>query len=175
MVKATIVAPQSYLGALLELCQSARGAQLEIQYLNEHSVLLTYAFPLNEIVADFYSQVKSLTNGYASFDYEAVDAAPADIVRLDVLLNGRVVDAFSLLCHRTRAEFLGRKVCHNLAVRRTCFVSDETGFDLFSPVFCGVGRKRLTAAISKLSFKLECRQRKVSLPESASHPIAKMF
>jgi GTP-binding protein LepA len=114
MVKATIVAPQAYLGSLLELCQSARGVQLAVEYLNTESVLLKYSLPLNEILADFYSQVKSLTAGFASFDYEEAGMQESDICKVEILINGKPVDALAVMCHRTRAEPLGRKMCFNL-------------------------------------------------------------
>ena len=91
MVKTTIVSPQEYLGALLDLCGNVRGTQTELQYLNTTSVLLKYRFPLNEIVADFYSQVKSATAGFASFDYESDGYEVSDIVKVLWVSNKRCV------------------------------------------------------------------------------------
>jgi elongation factor 4 len=142
MVKATIVAPQTYLGALLELCGAVRGEQTELTYLNTTSILLKYRFPLNEIVSDFYSQVKSVTAGFASFDYEEDGYQESDIIKMDILINAKPVDALTVMCHRSRAEHIGRKMCHNLKE-----VIDRTNFEIIIQARMGhktfVARERL--------------------------------
>ncbi len=113
-INATIVTPQKYLGSLMELCQDRRGEQISMNFLDEQRTVLRYHLPLNEIVTDFYDKLKSLTAGYASFDYEESDYRPSDLVKMNILLNGDPVDALSIIVHKDKALFLGRKLVERL-------------------------------------------------------------
>ena len=104
----TIHIPSDYVGTVLKLCEDRRGVQREIKFYSSSRVVVTYELPLNEIVIDFYDRLKSSTRGYASFDYEFLAFKPANLVRLDVLINGEVVDALSLIVHRDKAQVKGR-------------------------------------------------------------------
>jgi len=99
---------------VLRLCEDKRGRQREIKYLGENRVMLTYELPLNEVVIDFYDRLKSISRGYASLDYEYHAFAPSDLVRLDIRINGDVVDALSLIVHRDRAYFRGRDLASRM-------------------------------------------------------------
>lgn len=114
VIKATIIFPKEYLGAVLKLCNEKRGKQKDMTFLTEDRVILTYLLPLNEIATDFYDQLKSLTSGYASFDYEEAGYQPADLVKMDILLNGKTVDALSLIVHRDNAYYIGRSLVERL-------------------------------------------------------------
>ncbi|MGH9783041.1 MAG: translation elongation factor 4 [Terriglobia bacterium] len=104
----TILTPPEFLGAILQLAQEKRGIQRKLHYPEPKIVLLTYDFPLNEMVFDFYDRLKSVSRGYASFDYEFVGYRAADLVKLDILINGEPVDALSSIIHREKAYFYGR-------------------------------------------------------------------
>jgi GTP-binding protein LepA len=104
----TILTPPEFLGGILQLAQEKRGIQRKLQYPEPKIALLTYDFPLNEMVFDFYDRLKSVSRGYASFDYEVVDYRAADLVKLDILINGEPVDALSSIIHREQAYFYGR-------------------------------------------------------------------
>ena len=104
----TILTPPEYLGAILQLAQEKRGIQRRLHYPEPKIALLTYDFPLNEMVFDFYDRLKSVSRGYASFDYEFVGFRAADLVKLDILINGEPVDALSSIIHREKAYFYGR-------------------------------------------------------------------
>jgi GTP-binding protein LepA len=108
--------PDEYLGGVLKLCQDRRGVQKDIKYLGTSGkrVQVTYAMPLAEVVFDFFDKLKSVTRGYASLDYELAGYQPADLVKLDILLNGEAVDALSVIVHRDRAYQRGRDVCARL-------------------------------------------------------------
>lgn len=112
-VKATIMVPDNYLGAVLKLCNERRGEQEELTYVGNRAMVI-YRIPLNEIVFDFYDRLKSITSGYASFDYEIVGYAPSDLVKVQILINEEPVDALAFLCHRTEAESRGRQICERL-------------------------------------------------------------
>ncbi|MCC6947498.1 MAG: elongation factor 4 [Bradyrhizobiaceae bacterium] len=112
-IKATIISPDEHLGAILKLCQDRRGNQIELTYVGTRA-MVTYELPLNEVVFDFYDRLKSVSRGYASFDYQIIDRRPADLVRLSILVNGEPVDALAMLVHRTRAEQRGRAMCEKL-------------------------------------------------------------
>ena len=112
-VHATIYSPQEYVGTLMELCQEKRGIFIDMQYEGSR-VKLNYDMPLNEIIFDFFDQVKSRSRGYASFDYELKDYRPSDLVKLDILLNGDICDAFSISVHREKAYARGRGIAEKL-------------------------------------------------------------
>ena len=105
-----IITPSSYTGTLMELCQDRRGEFLEISYLSPERVELGYRLPLSEVVIDFFDQLKSRTQGYASLDYEPAGLYPSKLVRVDILLHGNIVDAFSMVIHLDSAETYGRKM-----------------------------------------------------------------
>ncbi|WP_031933852.1 translation elongation factor 4 [Candidatus Hepatobacter penaei] len=112
-VTATILVPEDYLGPILTLCTDRRGVQKEMTYVGKR-VMLVYGLPLNEVVFDFYDRLKSLSRGYASFDYQVSDYQEGDLVKLSILVNGEAVDAFSSIVHRSRAEGHGRFLCERL-------------------------------------------------------------
>ena len=113
MVKATIMVPDTYLGAVLKLCNDRRGNQVELTYVGARAMVV-YKIPLNEIVFDFYDRLKSITSGYASFDYELISYEPSDLVKVQILINEEPVDALAFLCHRSEAESRGRQICERL-------------------------------------------------------------
>ena len=112
-IEATILTPDEYLGSVLKLCQDRRGAQKELTYVGNRA-MVKYDLPLNEVVFDFYDRLKSVSRGYASFDYHLTDYKEADLVKLQMLVNGEAVDALSMLVHRTRAESRGRAMAEKL-------------------------------------------------------------
>lgn len=114
VIKATIVTPKEYLGALMQLCQERRGEQTDMNYIDESRIVLKYKMPLNEIVSDFYDRLKSLSAGYASFDYELAGYEEADLVKMNILINGKAVDALSLIVHREKSFYVGRALVEKL-------------------------------------------------------------
>ncbi|ENN95413.1 translation elongation factor 4 [Bartonella vinsonii] len=112
-IRATIMTPDNYLGAILELCQERRGVQVSLSYVGTRA-MVTYDLPLNEVVFDFYDRLKSISKGYASFDYQMTDYAEGDLVKMSILVNGESIDALSMLVHRTIAEKRGRSMCEKL-------------------------------------------------------------
>jgi GTP-binding protein LepA len=112
-IRATILTPDDYLGSVLKLCQDRRGAQIELTYVGNRA-MVKYDLPLNEVVFDFYDRLKSVSKGYASFDYHLTDFRPADLVKMQILVNGDPVDALAMLVHRTRAESRGRAMVEKL-------------------------------------------------------------
>ncbi len=112
-IRATILSPDEYLGGILKLCQERRGVQIDLNYVGKRA-MLTYDLPLNEVVFDFYDRLKSISKGYASFDYNVTDYREGDLVRMSILVNAEPVDALSMLVHRTRAEMRGRAMCEKL-------------------------------------------------------------
>ena len=114
MVKADILVPQEYVGNVMDLCQDRRGTFKDMQYLDETRVTLKYELPLNEIVYDFFDALKSRTKGYASFDYELMGYAPSKLVKLDILLNGEIVDALSFIVHADKAYARARRIAEKL-------------------------------------------------------------
>ncbi len=113
-VRATVITPSEFLGNIMNLLVSKRGIQEKMEYLNEERVLLEYSVPMNEIVVDFYDQLKSISKGYASFDYEPVGFREGDLVKLDVRVAGDVVDALSVIVPRSAAESRGRALVKNM-------------------------------------------------------------
>lgn len=113
MVKATILVPDTYLGAVLKLCTERRGEQEELTYVGSRAMVV-YKIPLNEIVFDFYDRLKSITSGYASFDYELVGYQASELVKVQILINEEPVDALAFLCHKSEAESRGRQICERL-------------------------------------------------------------
>ncbi len=114
VIDATILMPKDYLGAIIKLCQEKRGVQQSLEYLNEDRIILKYRLPLNEVATDFYDQLKSLTSGYASLDYEEAGYQESDLVKMDILLNGKPVDALSVIVHRENAYDVGRDLAERL-------------------------------------------------------------
>ena len=114
IVDANIMVPSDYLGAVMELCQERRGTYINMDYIEETRVSLHYELPLNEIIYDFFDALKSRTRGYASLDYEIKDYRPSDLVKLDILLNGELVDALSFIVHRDKAVGRGRAIAKKL-------------------------------------------------------------
>jgi len=113
-VKASIIVPKDYVGSVMEIAQEKRGVFVDMQYLDVMRVTLIYELPLTEIVYDFFDRLKSSTKGYASFDYELIGYRPSHLVKLDILLNGEVVDALSFIVHRDKAYNRGRVLCEKL-------------------------------------------------------------
>ena len=113
-VKATMMAPNEFVGAIMELCQDKRGIFVDMQYLDEARVSIVYEMPLSEIVYDFFDQLKSGTKGYASFDYELIGYKPSKLVKMDILLNGETVDALSFIVHRDFAYERGKVIVEKL-------------------------------------------------------------
>lgn len=114
IVKATIMTPKDYVGSIMELCQDRRGTYIDMVYLDDTRVSLNYELPLNEIIYDFFDALKSRTRGYASFDYEFEKFERAELVKLDMLLNGEQVDALSFIVHKERAYARGRRMAEKL-------------------------------------------------------------
>ena len=112
-IEATILTPDEYLGSVLKLCQDRRGSQKELTYVGSRA-MVKYDLPLNEVVFDFYDRLKSVSKGYASFDYHLTDYKPADLVKMQILVNAEPVDALSMLVHRTRAEGRGRAMVEKM-------------------------------------------------------------
>ena len=114
VIQATIHVPEEHLGAILALCEEKRGVQKEIRYLGPRRVMVAYLLPLNEIVLDFYDRLKSVSRGYASMDYEWAGYRAGDLVKMDVRINGEVVDALSMIVHRERAYTRGRDLIQRM-------------------------------------------------------------
>lgn len=114
MVTGTMIFPEKYLGKIMSLCENKRGEQLTLSYIDDSRILLKYKLPLNEIVVDFYDQLKSLSSGYASFDYEECGFQETLIEKMDILLNGKKLDSLSVIVHRTKVKDLGKSYCFKL-------------------------------------------------------------
>ena len=112
-IKATILTPDEYLGSILKLCQERRGVQVDLSYAGTRA-MVTYDLPLNEVVFDFYDRLKSVSKGYASFDYQITGYQPGALVKMQILVNGDPVDALSMLVHSAQAERRGRAMCEKL-------------------------------------------------------------
>ncbi|XP_043400346.1 translation factor GUF1, mitochondrial isoform X2 [Chelonia mydas] len=113
-VLGTIITPDEYIGKIITLCQTRRAVQKDMVYIDEHRVMLKYIFPLNEIVVDFYDALKSLSSGYASFDYEDAGYQAADLVKMDILLNGNSVEELGTVVHKDKAYAVGKAMCERL-------------------------------------------------------------
>lgn len=112
-IKASIIVPDEYLGAVLQLCTDRRGEQIDLTYVGARAMAI-YRLPLNEVVFDFYDRLKSISRGYASFDYEIENYRASELVKVDLLINGESVDALSMIVHRTQSEARGRALCSRL-------------------------------------------------------------
>ncbi len=123
VVNATIMSPDEYVGAIMDLCQEKRGIFKNMEYIEETRVMIHYELPLNEIIYDFFDMLKSRTRGYASLDYELKGYVKSDLVRLDMLLNGEMCDALSIIVHRDKAYARGRSIAEKLkdAIPRQMF------------------------------------------------------
>lgn len=113
-IRASVITPATYLGSIIALCTEKRGVQKNMQYLDEKRVEVVYEMPLAEVLFDFYDRLKSYSRGYASFDYEVIDYQATDLVKIDILINGKPVDALSQLAYRPSAQVKARKVCEAL-------------------------------------------------------------
>ena len=133
-VKATIMTPKEYIGAIMELCQERRGIYLNLEYFDDTRMTLTYELPLSEIVYNFFDKLKSYTKGYASFDYEYSDYRRGDLAKLDILLNGQVVDALSSIIHRPSAYHRGLSI-----IRKMKTVIPRQQFEI--PIQAAIGGK----------------------------------
>lgn len=124
VINATIIVPKEYLGNLIKLCEEKRGVQQNMSYLDDgNRVILKYRLPLNEVATDFYDQLKSISSGYASFDYEEAGYEPSNLVKMDILLNGKPVDALSVIVHKDKAYYIGRDIAERLkkAIQRQLY------------------------------------------------------
>lgn len=114
IINATILVPKQYIGNVIKLCEEKRGEQKQFTYLSEERVILAYRLPLNEVATDFYDQLKSLTSGYASLDYERAGYQASKLVKMDILLAGKPVDALSVIVHEDNAYYIGRSITQKL-------------------------------------------------------------
>jgi GTP-binding protein LepA len=112
-IKATILVPDDYLGAVLKLCEERRGEQLDLTYAGNRAMVV-YRLPLNEVVFDFYDRLKSVSRGYASFDYQLDQYREGELVKVSILVNGEPVDALAMIVHHSQAEPRGRALCQRL-------------------------------------------------------------
>lgn len=148
-IKATIFVPDEYLGPVLTLCTERRGEQIDLTYVGQRAMVV-YLFPLNEIVFDFYDRLKSVSRGYASFDYEIDNYREGELVKLSILINGDPVDALSLITHRSRSEMRGRALCKKLKdlIPRQLFkiaIQAAIGGKIIARETVGAMRKDVTA------------------------------
>ncbi|XP_076347862.1 translation factor Guf1, mitochondrial-like isoform X2 [Tachypleus tridentatus] len=114
MVTGTIITPDSYLGCVISLCMERRGVQLSSVNIDNSTIMLQYKFPLGEIIVDFFDELKSLSSGYASFDYEESGYEPSSLVKMNILLNGQLVEELTTIAHSSRAQTVGRNMCQRL-------------------------------------------------------------
>lgn len=114
IVRVNLIQPQEYVGPVMKLCQERRGIQQSTEYLSATRMMLTYDLPLAEVIYDMHDKLKSVTRGYGTMDYDLIGYYPADLVRMDIMVNGNTVDALSVICHRSDADRRGRAVCKKL-------------------------------------------------------------
>ena len=114
IVKASIMSPSEFVGNIMELSQERRGIYKDMSYIDDNRVMLTYEMPLNEIIYDFFDALKSRTKGYASLDYDLLGYKKSDLVKLDIMLNGEIVDALSFIVHEEKAYSRGRRIAEKL-------------------------------------------------------------
>lgn len=150
LINGTIITPKEYLGNLLKLCQDRRGEQTAMTYLDENRLVLKYKLPLSEIVTDFYDKLKSVSAGYASFDYEEAGYHEAPLVKMDLLLNGKPVDALSVIVHQSRAQSVGRQLTKKLkeVIHRQMFevaIQAAVGAKVLARESVSAMRKNVTA------------------------------
>ena len=148
-IKATIMVPDEYLGGILSLCTDRRGEQIELTYAGSRAMAV-YRLPLNEVVLDFYDRLKSISRGYASFDYQLDSYLESDLVKVSILVNGELVDALSFMAHRSQAESRGRVICERLKdlIPRQLFkiaVQAAIGGKVIARTTIGAMRKDVTA------------------------------
>ncbi|MFH1643555.1 MAG: translation elongation factor 4 [bacterium] len=149
-INATIIVPKEYLGGILKLCQDKRGEQKDLSYLDEDRIILKYSLPLTEVVIDFYDKLKSLSAGYASFDYEVSDYKASDLVKMNILLNGNPVDALAVVVHRDNAFFIGKQIVDKLkaVIHKQMFeiaIQAAIGSKIIARQTIGALRKNVTA------------------------------
>ncbi|KAL9233772.1 hypothetical protein vseg_008726 [Gypsophila vaccaria] len=192
-VIATIIIPSEFVGPIMSLCSDRRGEQLEYTFIDSQRVFLKYQIPLREIVVDFYDQLKTITSGYASFDYEDSEYRAADLVKLDILLNGQPVDAMATIVHNMKAQRLGRQLAEKLkqVIDRQMFeitiqaaigskvVARETISALRKNVLAkcyggDVSRKRKLLEKQKEGKKRMKRIGSVDVPQEAFHELLKV-
>ena len=148
-IRATLLVPDKYLGPILQLCEERRGVQVELTYVDTRAMAV-YRLPLNEVVFDFYDRLKSLSSGYASFDYELADYTESDLVKVSILVNGEAVDALAFIVHASHAESRGRQICERLKhlIPRQLFkiaIQAASGGTIIARTTIGALRKDVTA------------------------------
>ena len=114
IVKITIHTPSEYIGGIIKLCEAKRGVQVSMDYISDSKVVIVYNLPMSEMVIDFYDKLKTISRGYASMEYEITEYQMADLVKLDILINGDPVDALSVITHRSQADYKGRSLCKKM-------------------------------------------------------------
>ena len=149
-IKGNIIIPSDYVGRVMKLALERRGIQTRMDYISKRRVSLNYELPLNEVVYDFFDQLKSLTQGYGSFDYELIDYRKADLIKLDIRLNGEVVDALSIVIHKEKAYYKGRELVKKLKqlIHRQMFeiaIQATIGNKVIARETIGALRKNVTA------------------------------
>ena len=152
VVQISIHSPSQYLGALLKLCEEKRGEQLGIEYIASDKVIVKYKIPLNEMILDFHDRLKSLSRGYASMDYELAGYESADLVKMDILLNGEIIDALSVIVHKSQAQQKGRYLAKRLKelIPRQQFqvaIQATIGAKIIARETLGAYRKDVTAKL----------------------------
>lgn len=150
IILATIIVPKLYLGNIMTLCEKKRGEQKEMKFMDEDRIILKYKLPLTEVATDFYDQLKSLSSGYASFDYEEAGYQAEDLVKMDILLNGKPIDALALIVHEEFAYHIGRDLCTKLrqVIHRQLFevaIQAAIGAKIISRETVSALRKDVTA------------------------------
>ncbi|GMN42356.1 hypothetical protein TIFTF001_011570 [Ficus carica] len=193
-VTATIIFPSEYVGPIITLCSERRGQQLEYTFMDSQRVFMKYRLPLREIVVDFYNELKSITSGYASFDYEDSEYQESDLVKLDILLNGQPVDAMASIVHKLKAQRVGREQVDKLkkfidrqmfeiniqAAIGTKIIARETISALRKNVLAkcyggDVTRKKKLLEKQKEGKKRMKRIGSVDVPQEAFHELLKVF